>query len=234
MSVKIEVDEKKRREMIATLEQFANFTGKTVEDGINGIARSVGRKLADRVQPWGLTAAKGQKFEKSIGHQVDRAWFGTNLGAYPETREMKAAHYNARTNGSRMGAVPQRQFRKEKGKPWLNLISREDRDSYKLKAQEKAGRAKGAWIEAANDIGSEKLSGIPNWIKRHIGSGYGSATKTGKGLNYTVELHNRTPYMERILPEKTVAQTVKNGMKNGFNRIEKMIDKAIEKANRTT
>lgn len=220
--------------MIATLEQFANFTGKTVEDGINDIARSVGRKLADRVQPWGLTAAKGQKFKESIGFQVDRAWFGTNLGAYPETRVMKDAHYNARTNGTRMGAVPQRQFRKEKGKPWLRLISKDERDAYKIKAQAKAGRAKAAWIEAANDIGSEKLSGIPEWINRHVGEGYGSASKTGKGLDYTVTLHNRTPYMQRILPEKTVAQTVVTGMKNGFNRINKIIEKAIEKANRTT
>jgi len=233
MAVKLEIDRASRRKMEETLEEFARTTGKTVEDGVNDIARSVGRKLADRVQPWGLTAAKGQKFEKSIGHQVDRARFGTNLGGYPESRDMKQAHNQAR-NGSRRGQVTQQVFTKEKGKPWLNLISREYRDSYKLKAQEKAGRAKGAWIEAANDIGSEKLSGIPNWIKRHIGTGYGSASKVGKGMDYTVTLHNRTPYMERILPEKTVAQTVVAGMKNGFTRIQKTIEKAIEKANRTT
>lgn len=234
MAVKIEIDRASRRKMEETLEEFARVTGKTVEDGINDIARSVGRKLADRVQPWGLTAAKGQKFKESIGFQVDRAWFGTNLGAFPETRDMQQAHYNARTNGTRMGAVPQRQFRKEKGNPWLKLISKDERDAYKVKAQAKAGRAKAAWIEAANDIGSEKLSGIPDWIKRHVSEGWGEASKTGKGLDYTVTLHNRTPYMERILPEKTVAQTVVTGMKNGFTRIQKTIEKAIEKANRTT
>jgi hypothetical protein len=146
---------------------------------------------------------------------------------------MKQAHNQAR-NGSRRGQVTRQVFNKEKGKPWLKLISREDRDNYKLKAQEKAGRAKGAWIEAANDIGSEKLSGIPNWIKRHIGTGYGSATKNGKGLDYTVEIHNRTPYMERILPQEEVNQTSNSGKKNGFRRIQKTIEKAIEKANRTT
>jgi len=233
MAVKLEIDRASRRKMEETLEEFARVTGNTVEDGVNDIARSVARKLADRVQPWGLTAAKGQKFEKSIGHQVDRAWFGTNLGDYPEAREMQPAHNRAR-NGSRRGQVDHAVYRKEKGKPWLRLISKEARDEYKLKAQHKAGRAKAAWIEAANDIGSEKLSGIPNWIKRHIGSGYGSASKVGKGINYTVTLHNRTPYMERILPEKTVAQAVATGMKNGFTRIQKTIEKAIEKANRTT
>ena len=233
MAVKIEIDRASRRKMEETLEEFARVTGKTVEDGVNDISRSVARKLADRVQPWGLTAAKGQKFQESIGHQVDRAWFGTNLGAFPESRQMEPAHRRAR-NGSRRGQVDQQIFRKEKGKPWLRLISKDERDAYKVKAQAKAGRAKAAWIEAANDIGSENLSGIPDWIKRHVGEGWGNASKIGKGLDYAVTLHNRTPYMERILPEKTVAQTVVTGMKNGFTRIQKTIEKAIEKANRTT
>lgn len=233
MAVKIEIDRASRRKMEETLEEFARVTGKTVEDGIDDIARSVGRKLADRVQPWGLTAAKGDKFKQSIGHQVDRAWIGTNLGAFPASREMEPAHKRAR-NGSRRGQVAQQIFRREKGKPWLKLISIEEREAYKKKAEGKAGRAKWAWIEAANDIGGKKLSGIPEWISRHSGSGYGSASKTGKGLNYTVTLHNRTPYMQRILPERTVAVTVVTGMKNGFTRIQKIIEKAIEKANRTT
>lgn len=211
-----------------TLLEFAARTGKHVEDGINEIARSAARKLAHTVQPYGLTAEKGAQFQKSIGSQVDRAWFGTNLGAFPQTTDMREAHYQARRNG----VVPKRLFRKEKGKPWLDLISSADRDAYKLKAQAKAGRAKGAWVEAANAIGGGKMSGVAQWILRHATGGYGEAIKSGEGLKYTVELKNRTPYLQHIQTERAIAQAVAYGLKNGFSRITKIIEKEIEKANR--
>ena len=214
-----------------TLQEFAKLTGKTVEDGINDIARSVARKLADRVQPYGLKSDKGEKFKKSIGHQVDTVWFGVTLGAFPASTDMKAAHHAAR-NGARKGTVPFRRFRKEKGNPWKELIPVTERDSYKRKMQAKAGRAKGAWIEAGNAIGGKNLSGIAEWINRHASGGFGSASKTGKGLDYQVTLENRTPYLGRILPDATVAKSMANGLKNGFTRLQKIIKKEIEKANR--
>lgn len=217
--------------MEKTLNEFAKVTGKTVEDGINGIGKSVARKLADRVQPYGLKSNK--KFIESIGRQVDRVWLGVNLGALPATSDMKTVHYAAR-NGSRKGVVPDWEFRKQKGKPWLGIIPSTARDSYKKKAQAKAGRAKGAWIEAGNAIGGPKLSGIATWIERHASGGYGSATKSGKNLNYNLTLENTTPYLGRILPPATVEKTLALGVKNGFNRIIKTIEKTIEKANRTT
>jgi len=213
-----------------TLQEFSRLTGKTVEDGINDIARSTARRLAQQVQPYGLKPETGAKFKESIGYQVDRAWLGVNLGAFPATTDMKAAHYAAR-NGSRKGTVPHRLFRKEKGKPWLGLIPGTERESYKKKAQAKAGRAKAAWVEAANAIGGPKLSGIADWIGRHVGGGFGSASKTGKGLDYQVTLENRTPYLGRILPDTTVAKSMAAGLKNGFTRLQKIIEKEIEKAN---
>ena len=218
--------------MDETLQKFAKLTGKTVEDGINDIARSVARKLADRVQPYGLKSDKGEKFKKSIGHQVDTVWFGVTLGAFPASTDMKAAHHAAR-NGARKGTVPFRRFRKEKGNPWKELIPVTERDSYKRKMQAKAGRAKGAWIEAGNAIGGPKLSGIAEWINRHATGGFGSVTKTGTGLEYILTLENKTPYMSRILPPATVEETHALGLKNGFKRILKIIEKELEKANRT-
>lgn len=228
MTASVEIDRASRRKMEQTLEKFAAVTGKRVEDGIEDVARSAARKLAHTVQPYGLSKSKGDKFQKSIGTQVDRAWFGTNLGAFPATTDMREAHYQAR----RHGVVPKRLFRKEKGKPWLGLIPVTERDAYKVKAQAKAGRAKGAWVQAANDIGGPKMSGVAQWIDRHNTGGYGEAIKSGKGLEYTVELRNRTPYIESIQTTKAIAQAAAYGLKNGFKRIAKIIDKEIEKANR--
>ena len=143
---------------------------------------------------------------------------------------MREAHRNAKRNG----VVPKRQFRKEKGKPWLDLISKAELEQYKRKTQKKAGRAKGAWVEACNKIGGPKMSGVAQWIEEDTTGGYGEAVKSGDGLKYTVELKNRTPYLQSIQTGKAIAQAAAFGLKNGFKRIAKIIEKEIEKANRTT
>ena len=226
----VEIDRASRRKMEETLTNFAKATGKSVEDGIRDVARSAARKLAHTVQPYGLTTGIGKKFERSIGFQVDTAWMGANLGAYPATNDMRQAHMQARRNG----VIPFRKFRRQKDKPWLYLISGEERSAYKKTVQAKAGRAKGAWVQAANAIGGAKMSGVAQWIDRHNTGGYGEAVKSGEGLRYTVELRNRTPYLRSIQTGKAIADAAAYGLKNGFKRLQKIIDKEIEKANRTT
>lgn len=228
MQVKFEIDGPSRKKMEETIRKFSEVSGKSMEDGINDIARSAARRLAFTVQPYGLDASKGKKFEQSIGHQVDRAWFGTNLGAYPRTNDMREAHNNARRNG----VVPKRLFRKEKGKPWLDLIDKSDRDRYKESQMAKAGRAKGAWIECGNNLKGPKISGVASWINRHNDKGYGVNDFSGEGLKYKVEMTNRTPYMtNKMQSNKSIADAMAYGLKNGFKRLQKIIDKNIEKAN---
>lgn len=225
MKITLKIDKQSQAETKRLLAEFERLTGNGIERGIEEVAMSVGRRLAHTVQPYGTSAAKGKKFEESIGYQVDRAWFGTNLGAFPNNSSMRAAHYAARRNG----VVPQRLFRKEQGKPWLGLISEAERDRYKRTAQEKAGRAKAAWVEAAGKIGNGKISGIAKWIKRHVGSGYGAANKTGKGMKYKVELENRAPYLRKIQPPSAVQSAIKTGFKNGYTRIQRIIDAELRK-----
>lgn len=227
------MDREAKRRIKSTLEEFAMRTGKSVEDGINEIAMSAGRRLAHTVQPFGLTAAKGAKFIKSIGNQVDQTWFGVNLGAYPATGDIKKAHYDQRMSGSgRKGSVKFRQFRKERGQKWLDLIDVAQKEEYKRKQQAKAGRAKGAWVSATNSIGGKRLSGVAAWIERHDKNSLGTANKTGKGMEYKVSLENRTSYLPHIQPARKVAESITFGLKNGLKRMQKVIDGEIEKANR--
>jgi hypothetical protein len=222
-----------KRRLRSTIEEFALRTGKSVEDGINEIAMSAGRRLAHTVQPYGITATSGAKFVKSIGNQVDQVWFGVNLGAYPPTGDIRAAHYEQRFSGSgRKGSVKFRQFRKERGQKWLDLITVGQKEDYKRKQQAKAGRAKGAWVAATNDLGGKKLSGVAAWIARHDKSSMGTAKKTGAGLKYKAELENKTPYLTSIQPDRAVAAAVTFGLKNGMKRIQKVIDGEIRKANK--
>jgi hypothetical protein len=222
-----------KRRMKSAVEEFARRTGKAAEDGINEIAMSGGKRLAHTVQPFGISAAKGEKFKKSIGNQVDQVFFGVNMGAYPATGDIKAAHYAQRVGGSgRKGSVKFRQFRKERGQKWLDLISVGEKEAYKRKEQAKAGRAKGAWVAATNDIGGKKLSGVAAWIARHDKSRTGTGKKTGDGLKYKASLENKTPYITHIQPDKAVATAIAFGLKNGMKRIQKVIDGEIKKANR--
>jgi len=211
-----------------TLAEFTEATGKTAEEGMKRIAKSACRRLATTVQPYGLKGGKLAKFEKSVANQVDRAWFGTNLGALPATNKMKDAHYGARRNG----VVPKQLFQKEKGKPWLGLIPVSDRDTYKKLAVEKVGRAKAAWVKIANELGSPKMSGLNSTILRHLVGARGDHNVSGTGIKTNVQISNNVPYIKQIQFTEDVAKAATEGMKNGLKWMTITTQKTIEKANR--
>ena len=211
-----------------TLADFVTATGKTAEEGMKRIAKSACRRLASTVQPYGLKGGRLAKFEKSVAAQVDRAWFGTNLGAFPATNNMRDAHYGARRNGK----VAKQLFRKEKGKPWLDLISGSDRENYKKIAVEKVGRAKAAWVKISNDLGKPKMSGLDSIINRHLNDARGTKTISGEGLTTAVTISNDTTYIKKIQFTEDVAKAAAEGMKNGLKWMTITTAKTIEKANR--
>lgn len=211
-----------------TIADFVAATGKTTEEGLKRMAKASCRRLATTVQPYGIKGGKLAKFEKSVGTQVERAWLGTNLGAFPATSSMKDAHYGARRNGS----VPKRLFRKEKGKPWLDLISASEKNDYKKIAMAKVGRAKAAWVKISNDLGKPKMSGLDKIITRHLDSAEGRKTVSGNGTKTVIEISNDTPYLTKIQSSSDVTRAVAEGMKNGLKWMTITTEKTIEKAKR--
>lgn len=211
-----------------SLEDFTKATGKTAEEGLQRMAKSACRRLASTVQPYGLKGDKLDKFVKNIGHQIDRVWFGVNLGAFPESREIKSAHNAARVKGS----VPNRKFKKEKGKPWLDLIPIGLKNDYKKIQQARAFRAKAAWVKVSNDLGKPKMSGIDNRINRHAEAARGFVTKTGHDLKAKIEITNATSYIKNIQTESEVIISQQQGFKNGLKWMQITTAKTIEKANK--
>jgi hypothetical protein len=224
--VKVELDKASKRQMEATLKEFSRLTGKGVEEGVREISKSSARRLAATVQPYGLTEAKGAKFMKSIGIQIDQAWYGTNMGAFPATNDMAKAHQNAR---NARGVVPKRQFRKEKGKKWLNLISVGQKEAYKRKQIKKAGRAKAAWIAAGEAMGVGKITGIAKWIREDVSGGYAKSNMAGKGLKAEAVLTNETPYIRPLQTDRQVSSALAGGLKNGYKRLEYIIKNELKK-----
>lgn len=222
-------------QMRKTIDKLAKVTGMTAEEGVKTIAMSTARALAIKIQPFGISNQyKGKKFEASIRRQVETAWFGVNLGAYPATSDMKQAHYQARVRGK----VPVRKFRKQKGKPWLGLISNEAKNAYIKTQVKKAGRAKAAYIDAANGLairsygkrgGTQKISGVAPWIKDNVGEGWGNHAILGRELRALVELENKTPYVSFITRDADVKRALTEGRKNGLKRMEIVIAAELKK-----
>jgi len=228
VDTKIEMDKATIAKFEKTIADFVAATGKTAEEGMTRIAKSACRRLASTVQPYGLKGGRLAKFEKSVAAQVDRAWFGTNLGAFPATNSMRDAHLAARRNGS----VAKQLFKKEKGKPWLALIPASDRETYKKIAVEKVGRAKAAWVKIANDLGKPKMSGLDSIITRHLPDARGDKTISGTGLKTAVTISNNVTYIKKIQYTEDVAKAAAEGMKNGLKWMTITTAKTIEKANR--
>jgi hypothetical protein len=227
----VELTPESRAEFRRVVEAYAREAGKGVDDGIREIGLSTARELANKFQPYGLKPKQGDKLIAAIGMQVDRAYLGTNLGAYPATTDMKAAHYGARQmRGRDAGRVPKRLFRKEKGKPWLGLIDQGTKEAYKRQQQAKAGRAKAAWISAGNELTKAKISGIPRWINRHLPSSYGRAVVTGEGMKTEVELINSTPYAKYKQTNAQIRSAIRMGEKNGLKRMLIILRAAERKA----
>ncbi len=225
MMASVEIDRASRRKMEEVLNEFAKRTGKHVEDGINEVAKSAARRLVHTVQPYGMNAGKGAKFQSSIGGQVYRAAQNANVTGRPGN----AAEVHRAARDSR-GQVPKELT--TQGRFKRDPVEIAQREEQARRQKSKAGRAKGAWVEAANDIGGAKMSGVAQWIERHNTGGYGEAVKSGSAMKYTVELKNRTPYLRSIQTGKAIAQAAAFGLKNGFKRIVKITEKEIEKANR--
>jgi hypothetical protein len=232
IDTKIEIDRATMRKMEQVINDFAKTTGKNVEDGVKRMAKSSCKRLATTVHPYGLKGGgKMDKFIKNLALQVGTAWVGTNLGAYPATASMAEAHRNARSSST--GRVNGRKFRKEKGKPWLDLISRQDLNSHIKLIQSKAFRAKAAWVRIADELGKPKMAGVSAFVRRHVGTAKGKFSVSGSGIETKVEITNDVPYIKKIQYSEDIAKATAEGMKNGLKYMDIVTNKEIEKANRS-
>jgi hypothetical protein len=213
-------------ELKRTLDKFSQLTGKGVERGIDEMALSSARALAMKVQPYGLTSAKGAKFQKNIEAQVTAAWFMVNTGIIPATNSMEQAHKSARRQGR--VRIPKGGFKRSMWKTWRDLISEPDRDAYIQQQIRKAGRAKASWITAGESLGVGKISGVAQWIRRHVGS-YSGTTRMGKMLRAKVELANKTPYISNLQKSSEIKSALATGRKNGLKRMKIIIAAELKK-----
>jgi hypothetical protein len=215
------------REFKRLLREYEKKTGDGIEEGIIDMAKSTARRLAHTVPPYGTSQAIGQKFEDSIGAQIDYAWYGASRGAFPSS-SMEAAHAAARNN---RGVVRMRKFRRFKD---INEnISVGEKEAYKRKKIKNAGIAKAGWVAAGEStigrLGRTKsgkvkmLSGIAKWIRRHVNSKLGSSGITRNGMSTTVDLTNKVDYIQKLHKESEQNRAIEQGRRNGIARLKHIL-----------
>jgi hypothetical protein len=223
IDVNIEMDPATLRKMEEVLKNFAEATGKTVEDGINQIARGGAKRLATKVQPFGLGSNTQEKLHKVVAKQAHRAIINANVQGIQGTAA--SVHTKAR---DRRGRVPK--DLQTRGQFKRSPISFSERNAHVDKTVKKIGQAKAAWIEAGEKVDGTKIT-VLKWLRTHVGNGFGSATKNDKGINYSVTLQNSTPYIGSIQFTEDTAAAEADAYVNGFKWMQTTIDKHIEKAN---
>lgn len=223
IDVKVEIDRATQRRMEEVLRNFAAATGKTVEDGINQIARGGAKQMAIKVQPYGINGKTKDMLQGLVAKQAHRAISNANVQGIQGTAA--SVHTKAR---DRRGRVPK--DLDTHGQYKRSPISFSERNAHVDKQVKKIGQAKAAWIEAGEKVDGAKIT-VQKWLRTHVGGGFGSATKKGKGMGYSVELENSTPYIKSIQFTEDTAAAVATALKNGFKWMQTTIAKEIEKAN---
>lgn len=223
IDVKLEIDRTTQRRMEEVLRNFAEATGKTVEDGINQIARGAAKQMAIKVQPYGITGKANDILHGAVAKQAHRAISNANVQGIQGSAA--SVHTKAR---DRRGRVPKDLA--TRGQFKRSPVSLSERNAHVDKVVKKIGQAKAAWIEAGEKVTGEKIT-VQKWLRTHVGGGFGSATKKDKGMSYSVELQNSTPYIGSIQFTEDTKDAVTTAYVNGFKWIQITIAKEIEKAN---
>ena len=208
-------------DMKRTIKRFGRLTQKGIEAGVKELAKSTGKALAHKVQPFGLSAKKGAKYIDNIGEEVDHVRYGVNVGAYP-ANNIEAAHNHMR----RYGNI---KIRHVSGKGWKNIISKGESERYKRRKQANAGMAKAGWIEAGNQASGKNMARIPSWIRRHLGGGLGRGRIIRAGARTTAELSNSVSYIGYTQKNKDVRSALAMGRRNGLKHMMEQIDKHTSK-----
>lgn len=213
--IKVSLDPVSQRGISTRLNDYKKLANKTNREITIELAKACAKEIANRVQPFGLSAKVGKAFEGSIAKQVNRAIRNAEISGDTGTAEY--AHKKRRDN---KGQVP-RNLRM-KGRR-VRSIPPEDASEIVLKKKQNAGMVKGAWIAAAESLGG-KISGIPKWIRRHAGRNGTSDIKIGSNAS-TVTITNTLGHARSTLSSPNLNAALKTAYNKQWKRMTIQIKK---------
>jgi hypothetical protein len=214
--IRIQMDPVSERGVKVRMNQYRKLLGKTKKEITIELGKACSKEIAMRIQPYGLSAKVGEKFEGSIAKQVNRATRNAELA--PAAGTAKQAHKSRR---NQKGQVPK--SLPIRGRKRRSPFFPEGVTEIILEKKENAGMAKGAWIAAAETLGG-KISGIPKWIRRHA-SANGSSKISASASTSTVAITNELNYAEHSINDQRLRAALKTAYKKQWKRMTIAIKK---------
>lgn len=215
--IKVQLDPESVRGFRTRVQDYIQEAGKTYADAMEQLAKACAKELAITVPPFGLSAKVGQQYQKSIAKQVNRAVSAGNVAGTPGDAEQLHKRYR-----NKRGQVPRNL--KDRGQYQREPVSVRDKETYIDKAQERAGKAKGGWIAAAEKLNGKKITGVGRWVRRHAQKNGEAAIKI-KGAGSEVILTNRVSYIDKLQRQDYVNTALKRGYMRNWRYMTILVKK---------
>lgn len=221
--IKVTIDQRSLDNFRHGLELYKEQVGKTQRDATIELARAAAKELAIKIQPFGISAKAGKKFEGSIQKQVWRAIKNSQVEGRAET--IAQAHANRRNANGQVprDIITRSQYRKS---PYEADNVRE----YALKKAANAGLLKGAWIAAGQALTGKPITGVGKWVKRHANKN-GSARVSADPTTSTVYITNELDYVKKAQRDQYINNALRTAYRKQYARMRiearKTLDKTI-------
>lgn len=216
--IRLEITQASRARFLANLKAYEKRAGKSREETTIGLAKASAKQLASKIQPYGVSARIGKKFEESIKTQVWRAIKNAQIKG--DTSGVRTAHSNRRNSRGRVS----RQL-DTAGKYAMAPYDAGEVANHAAKKSAQAGLLKSAWISAGNKLKGNRISGVAKWITRHTVSH--GASKISNNLNgVSVYLTNRLDYIRKAQKNSEI----QSALKTAYNGYSYFMKREIEKS----
>ena len=131
------------------VDRYERQVGRATGDAMRELAGVAARELADKTQPWGLTATVGKKYAENIAKQVNKAIRRGNVEGIPGSAVVVHDHYRTHGRVDDPAKAPKAQFKRAP-------VPRPEVQKLIERRVARAGAAKGAWLAAGVDVGMSR------------------------------------------------------------------------------
>lgn len=215
--IKVSIDPQSVRLFRNRRDDFVKEAGRNMQDAMIQLAKTCAKELAVTIPPYGVSKKVGDKYQKSIAKQVNRAVSAANVAGV----DGNAGEVHERFRNSR-GQVPR--GLRDRGQYKRDPVPVSDKERHIRQKMAEAGTAKGAWIAAAEKLNSKRIPGVAKWVRRHAKAN-GDASIKIKGAGRDVLLINRISYIARLQKENNVNLALKRGYLKNYRHMTIVVKK---------
>jgi hypothetical protein len=219
--IRVSIDQASLQNFQHGLELYKEQAGKTQREATIELARACAKELAIKIQPFGVSAKAGKRFEASIAKQVWRAVKNSQVQGSNQT--IRQAHESRRDD---RGQVPR--DIQTRGKYRRSPYEADNVREYALKKGKNAGLLKGAWIAAGEKLTNKPITGVAKWVRRHSNKN-GAARVAANDSTSTVYITNELDYIKKAQRDAYIQNALKTAYRKQYARMRIEANKKLYK-----